>query len=117
MGLINYDIVVNTKEMENTLLCMNQTRSDGMIIEDIPSAYEYINTLSFPVIFEEQDIKFSLDKFRYISYLQVRYHMDGDMDEYQRLIMLSPSSWISYHDNDGLNINGIKVYLKYTRIS
>ena len=68
-------------------------------------------------IFEKQDIKFPLDKFRYISYLQIRYHMDRDMDGYQRLIMLSPSYWISYYGNDTLNINGIKAYLKHTRIS
>ena len=96
---------------------MNQTRSDDVIIEDIPHIYEYINTLSFSVIFEKQDIKFPLDKIRYISYIQIRFHMDGDMDGYQRLIMLSLSSCILYNGNDTLNINGIKAYLKHTRIS
>ena len=70
--------------MENLLIGTNQSRTSGILIGDMPPEYDYNNTSSFSVTFEEQDIKLPLDKFGPILYLQIRYHIDEEMYEYQR---------------------------------
>ena len=83
------NILDSRKNMENLFMCINQAKVDDMIIEDISPEYNYNNASSFSVSFEEENAKLTLNKYGPIAHLQLRYHIDEDMDICQRLILIS----------------------------
>ena len=71
--------------MENSLLCPNQSRINGVIIDDVPSFLDHRKLSTHSITFPQHDIVLPLDMVGPISYLPVRYPSDIDMDECQHL--------------------------------
>ena len=71
--------------MENSLLCRNQSRINGVIIDDVPPFLDHRKLSTHSITFPQHDIVLLLDMVGPISYLPVRYPSDIDMDECQHL--------------------------------
>ena len=84
--MINYIFDIDTKEgqiyvleinnalyfrnyMGDALLYINQVKAADVLIENTSPYYDYNNTSSFSITFEDQYIKLLLDKFGPILYL------------------------------------------------
>ena len=75
--------------MEHSLLCTNQARANGVIIEYIPQALDYTGKSSHSIIFPEQNIQFPLDRNGPTSHLHVRYPTDDEMIDCPHLELTS----------------------------
>ena len=65
-----------TRTMEHSLLCPNQARINGLIVEDVPIHLDHTNNSSHSITVPEMDIKLPLSQEGSISYLPVRYPSD-----------------------------------------
>ena len=69
-----------TDTMEHSLLCTNQARIHGVVVEDIPPFLDMQGTSSHSVHFPANDITLPLDMHGPISYLPVRYPTDDELE-------------------------------------
>jgi len=79
-----------TSTMENSLLCTNQARAHGVIIEDVPGFLD--NNSRHSIIFPDDGVEFPLLIHGPVSYLPVRYPTDDELNSCRRLEL-------SYHDS------------------
>ena len=91
-----------TKSMEHSLLCPNQSRVHGVIIEDTPPFLDKKGTSSFSVEFPKDKITLPLEMDGAISYLPVRYPTDEELNECTYLELTDGSSEWDPHSLDGL---------------
>ena len=69
-----------TDTMEHSLLCTNQARSHGVVMDDVPIFLDSHGTSSHSVHFPAEGITMSLDMHGPISYLPVRYPTDDEIE-------------------------------------
>ena len=91
-----------TDGMENSLLCPNQARDNGVIVNDIPKFLDPSGKSTHSIYFPMEDINLPLDMNGPISYLPVRYPSDNDLDHCQQLDLTSAINW-DPSSFDGLN--------------
>ena len=91
-----------TDGMENSLLCPNQARDNGVIVNDIPKFLDPSGKSTHSIYFPMEDINLPLDMNGLISYLPVRYPSDNDLDHCQQLDLTSAINW-DPSSFDGLN--------------
>jgi hypothetical protein len=74
-----------TDSMEHSLLCTNQARIHGVIVDDVPKFLDASNRSTHSIQFPVQQVTLPLSLFGPVSYLPVRYPNDEEMDFCQRL--------------------------------
>ena len=80
--IINVNQALDFSEsMEHSLLCPNQSRIHGVVIEDIPTFLDYYNKSTHSVYFPNEDVRLPLLLNGPVSYLPVRYPTDEEMDQ------------------------------------
>ena len=82
-----------TQGMEHSLLCPNQCRSNGVIVDDIPKCFDIQNKSTHSIIFPNEDHQLPLSQQGPISYLPVRYPSDEEMDFCLHFDLTSQDEW------------------------
>ena len=68
-----------TSSMEDSILCTNQSRAAGIIVDDVPPCFDARGETTHSVYFPDKDIRLPLSLHNAVSYLPVRYPTDEDM--------------------------------------
>ena len=98
--------------MENSLLCTNQVRCHGVVVDDCPIFLDQLNRSTHSVYFPNQDVRLPLSMKGPISYLPVRYPSEEEMEFCQHLELSDPSSpW------DPSSLNGYNTESKSVQVS
>ena len=71
-----------TDGMDNSLLCPNQARSHGVIVDDVPMLLDPFGVSTHTIFFPDDNVRLPLEMKGPISFLPVRYPSDEDMDYY-----------------------------------
>ena len=79
--------------MYHALLCPNQARMNGVIIEDCPRMLDHTGKSSHSVYFPKEDIRLPLQMKFPISYLPVRRPTSEELDTCQILTLTSTDQW------------------------
>jgi len=72
-----------TNTMENSLLCINQARAHGVVIEDVPRFLD--NNSRHSITFPDDGVELSLLLHGPVSYLPVRYPTDDKLSSCRHL--------------------------------
>ena len=87
---ITYILMVNqaldfSKTMVHSLLCPNQSRINGIIIDDVPKFLDLTGRSTHSIQVPEKSLKFPLEMEGPISYLPVRYPSQIELDECEHI--------------------------------
>ena len=80
-----------TTTMEHSILCTNQARINGTVINDVPTIVDHTSTQN--VSFPEGGESFNILYNGPVPYLQVRYPTDDDLNTLPHLNLTSPHGW------------------------
>ena len=92
--ILNVNQALNFSDtMEHSLLCPNQARINGVVVDDIPPHLDYHQRTTHSIWIPERDISLPLDLHGPISYLRVRYPNEEDLDFGEYVDLTSPDDW------------------------
>lgn len=69
-----------THNMNDSILCTNQSRANGVIVDDVPKQFDRQGTSTHSISFPDENVTIPLSMHNSISYLPVRYPTDEDMN-------------------------------------
>jgi len=84
--------------MEHTLICPNQARTNGVIVDDIPKHLSHDNKSTHSIYFPSEDVRLPLYLKGIISYLPTRYPTNDEINNCKWLIVTSDEAWNPYDD-------------------
>ena len=96
-----------TSEMEHSILCTNQVRDHGIIVEDIPLRFDVTRKSRHCILLPTSEIILPLETHGIVSYLPVRYPNDIDMEEGIWIELTSDSTWKPYSESDSFNMSAM----------
>lgn len=86
--------------LEHTLLCPNQLRSHGVVVDDVPVHLSPSpSTATHSIFFPDENIRLPLKMQGCISYLPTRYPTDEELHNCQWLIMTGDLEWDPHSPN------------------
>ena len=97
-----------TSTMENSLLCTNQARMNGVVVDDCPTILDPTGRSTHSLYFPEQDVRLPLLSKFPISFLPVRYPSNIELDTCPTLSLTSQDDWdTSLFDNIDKGIHSL----------
>ena len=78
-----------TSTMTNSLLCTNQARANGLVIDDIPPAFDRLGKSTFSIYDLDKQIRLPLQNKGPIPHLNVRYPTDDDLERCEQIELTS----------------------------
>ena len=90
-----------TKSMEHTLLCTNQARDNGVLIEDTPPQYSPSSV--FGLQFPEEDIFLPLQEHGPTAYIPMRYPTDEELATCRHVELTNYDDWVPYRDTHNIS--------------
>ena len=78
-----------TSSMTNSLLCTNQSRANGIIIDDIPPAFDKLGKSTFSIYDPDKQIRLPLQNRGPIPHLNVRYPTNDDLERCEEIQLTS----------------------------
>ena len=78
-----------TASTTNLLLCTNQSRANGLIIDNIPPAFDRSGKSTFSIFEPDKQIRLPLQNRGPIPYLEVRYPTDDDLERCEEIELTS----------------------------
>ena len=113
---ITYIIEVNqaldfTQSMEHSLLCPNQSRVTGIIVNDIPTFLDVTGNSTHSIRIPKSDVDLPLCLNGSISYLPVRYPSEQELEECERIVLTDGEAEWDPHCLDGLSraVSGVLI--------
>ena len=82
-----------TTTMEHSLLCPNQSRAAGVVIDDVPKFLDYSKKSTHSIWFPQQDLRLPLLMNGPISFLPVRYPTDDELNHCNHFDLTSYDEW------------------------
>ena len=98
--LIRVNNAIYIKDMENSLLCPNQARAYGTIVDDTPPHFDHTGVGTFSVTADNQE--FHLKSYGPTAYLPVRRPTDDELEHCDIVDITEENNWEPYK---GSNIN------------
>ena len=90
--------------MEDSILCTNQARFHGVVVNDVPIQFD--QNSSHSIIFPSHDkLEFPLKMNGPVSYLSVRYPTDWDMDHFPHIHLTDDAS--EWKPEETFNVNSV----------
>ena len=106
--LIRINNAIYIKDMENALLCPNQAREFGTIIDDIPPHLDHTGTGTFSISADE--CEFHLQAYGPTAYLAVRRPTEEELEHCDIVDITEEHDWDPYKDSDNqARINAINI--------
>ena len=103
---------IHIPHMKNALLCPNQARAFGTIVEDIPPEYDPTGYSRFAIIAPDaESTSFPLQRFGPTAYLQVRRPTQSELTTLNPIDLTEEEEWVPYPHGDDLeryNINSVQ---------
>ena len=100
-----------TDSMEHSILCTNQARYHGLVIDDVPPIVDVTNSSTHSVYFPPQDVRLPLRMHGPVSHIHVRYPSDWDMDNCEHLHLTDADSlWDPSLFDEPALINAVRLY-------
>ena len=97
-----------TATMENSLLSVNQSRYNGVVIDDVPKHLDYNGHSNQEIYFPENDVRIPLDMVnKSVLGISVRYPTDFDLEFGRHLELTSASIWDPESTNDEIYLASI----------
>lgn len=98
-----------TSTMEHSLLCTNQSRIHGVVVDDVPKSLDPYNRSTHSIYFPDKEIRCPLLMHGPVSFLPVRYPTDEEMDFCPRLELTSVEDWNPqcFDDLEGRNVSSV----------
>ena len=94
--------------MKHSILCTNQARYNGLVVDDVPPMVDVTNSSTHSIFFPSSDVRLPQHMHGPVSHLHVRYPTDWDMDHYDHLHLTDGDSlWDPSLFNDANRINSI----------
>ena len=82
-----------THNMEHSLLCTNQARSNGVIVDDVPQEYDHKGDSTHSIVFPDMDLRLPLKVKGPVSYLPVNFPTDDEMSRCRHVNLTSEETW------------------------
>ena len=74
-----------TSTMTKSLLCTNQSRANGIIIDDIPPTFDRLGNSTCSIYDLDKQIRLPLQNKGPTPHLDVRYPTDDDLERYEQI--------------------------------
>jgi hypothetical protein len=100
-----------TDNMEDSILCTNQTRASGIIVDDVPKCFDVRGTTTQSLIFPQENISLPLLLHNSIAYLPVRYPTDDDMNHGIDLHLSDDFPWDPTLFNNKVSYEIVKLFI------
>ncbi len=85
--------------MDHTLICPNQARTNGVIIDDVPQHLSHDKTSTHSIYFPEEQVRIPLQLKGVISYITTRYPSDAEINDCRWLVVSNDLTWNPYDDS------------------
>ena len=82
-----------TSEMKDSLLCTNQVRANGIIVEDVPNRFDVLQTSRQAIILPDKDIVLPLEMSGPVPYLPVRRVTKEELESCEWLELTGELPW------------------------
>lgn len=79
--------------MEDSILCTNQSRASGLIVDDVPSCFDLRGDSTHSIYCPDKDVRLPLSLHNAVSFLPVRYPSDDDMENGIDIELSDDSPW------------------------
>ena len=95
-SLLRFNNSIYIKNMKNALLCPNQARENGTIVNDVPPHLDHTEQSTFSIITEETEIK--LEQFGPTAFVQLRRPTEDELETLPILDITGEDEWDPYGD-------------------
>ncbi|MGH3053527.1 MAG: hypothetical protein ACRDL7_00940, partial [Gaiellaceae bacterium] len=82
--------------MSNTLICPNQLRANGLIVDDVPRHLSEGNKSTHSVYFPDERLRINLQLHGCISYIPIRTPTKDELEECHWIHLTSEAEWDPY---------------------
>ena len=82
--------------MSHTLICPNQARTNGVIVDDVPQHLSHDNSSTHSIYFPNEQVQIPLCLRGIISYIPTRYPTDNELNECKWLVVTNDAPWNPY---------------------
>ena len=100
-----------TKSMEDSILCTNQSRAAGLVVDDIPQCFDARGDSTHSIYLPSQDIRLPLSLHNAVSYLPVRYPTDEDMENGIDVHLSDDFSWHPTMFRSNVGVSSVSQFL------
>ena len=99
-SLLRFNHIIYVKDMDNALLCPNQARENGIVVDDVPKRLDHTGNSTFSII--TTNVSLPLLQNGATAYLSLRRPTDQELDElYNQVIdMTDENEWNPYRDSE-----------------
>ncbi len=84
--------------LEHTLICPNQARYNGVVVDDVPRHLSHDKRSTHSLYFPDQDVRLPLWMKGVISYLNTHYPSQYEIDNCRWLVVTNDANWEPYDD-------------------
>ena len=95
--LLRFNNSIYIKDMKNALLCPNQARESGIIINDVPPHLDHTNQTTFSIITANHDLR--LEQFGPTAFIQLRRPTDDELETLMPIDITGEEEWDLYENN------------------
>ena len=96
--LLRFNNSIYIKEMNNALLCPNQARENGIVVNDVPLRLDHTNQSTFSIIAGEDE--FGLTEYGPTAYVQLRRPTEIELDTLIPIDITGEEEWNPYGENN-----------------
>ena len=103
---LNHSIFVG-EDSDNSLLCPNQLRANGVQLDDRPKIYEPLST--FSIYFPAIDLHLPFRSYGPTAYISIRRPTEDEYEQCDHLDLTDPDGWDPYQEpsNHGFYVSSI----------
>ena len=86
------------KEMKNALLCPNQARENGIVINDVPPHLDHTNQTTFSIITGDHELQ--LEQFGPTAFIHLRRPTEDELETLAPVDITGEEEWDPYGNNE-----------------
>jgi hypothetical protein len=87
------------QSLDHTLICPNQARTNGVVVDDVPRHLSYDGKSSHSMYFPNENVRIPLSLKGVISYIPTCYPSQHEVNDCQWLIVTSDNDWEPYDES------------------
>ena len=95
--LLRFNHSIYIMNMSNALLCPNQARQNGIVVNDVPPHLDHTNQSTFSIIAGDDEMQ--LEQFGPTAFVQLRRPTDEELDSLTPVDITGEDGWNPYGDS------------------
>ena len=105
--LLRFNNAIYIKDMKNALLCPNQARENGVVVNDVPLHLDHTNQSTFSIITENKE--FALEQYGPTAFIQLRRPTEEELEYLIPVDITSEDEWDPYgNQNSGFTFASLQ---------